>query len=271
MSNTFQIKRGDGAPTKEQLKPYELGYDKKNNQLYIGLEEKDPEPISAGAPKIPYTIITKTRESSGRIKPIEIRCKNLQPNTDYVIKAYTLQRDRGHSYREWRHPLNFVYNQDSGFTEEQLALLEKTGIYSGYKNIAGKPFDGKSTDKIHPSVPTWMGNGGVLRTEWHFTSDELGSDCKFDLDLNAWVLDLLKGNESAQEGFYEGADVWTLMGVGNKSYDNRSRLFQFRIETADGKTIGESKNTVKIGSAIFLVENGNISWNDSGISYVSVI
>jgi hypothetical protein len=61
------------------------------------------------------------------------------------------------------------------------------------------------------------------------------------------------------------------MGVGNKSYNNRNRLFQFRIETADGKTIGESKNTVKIGSAIFLIENGNISWDNSGISYVSVI
>lgn len=269
MSNTFQIKRGDGAPTKEQLKPYELGYDKKNNQLYIGLEEKDPEPVGAGVSKTPYTVITKTRES--QTQTIEIRCKNLQPNTDYVIKAYTLQRDRGHSYREWRHPLNFLYSQDSGFSEQQKALLEKTGTYSGYKNIANKPFDGRLTDKIHPSVPTWMGNGGVLRTEWHFTSDELGSDFKFDLDLNAWVLDLLKGNESAQKDFYNGADVWTLMGVGNKSYNNRNRLFQFRIETADGESIGESKNTVKIGSAIFLVENGNISWNNSGISYVSVI
>lgn len=38
MANTFTIKRGAGAPADGVLEAFELGYDKTNNNLYIGLE-----------------------------------------------------------------------------------------------------------------------------------------------------------------------------------------------------------------------------------------
>lgn len=326
MGNTILIKHGAGAPTSEQLQPYELGFDKTNKKLYIGVEDGEPELLrpdsvakadeaqkafADGNGKIiaetyiqdlkieeekiivtkngeeieigdidspsknPYTVITKPRHSKENsqegTKILEILCKNLQPNTNYIIKLYTLQRNRGHSYREWRHPVNIEYSPENGYTEEQQALLDASGIYSGYRNIAGQPFDGTHPDQFHPHVPEWMPNNGVLKTEWHFISDEKGSDYKLSLDLNAWILDLLKLNNSLLEApEYEGAQVWTLMGVGNSYYNSRSRLFQFRVESQDGKKLGTAKNTVRIGSAIFLVRNGQLSLEESGVSYLSI-
>lgn len=335
MGNTILIKHGAGAPTSEQLQPYELGFDKTDKKLYIGVEDGEPELLrpdsvakadyadkaryadeaqkasTDGNGKIiaetyiqdlkieeekiivtkngeeikigdidspsknPYTIITKPRRSKENsaegIKALEIICKNLQPNTNYIIKLYTLQRERGRSYREWRHPANIEYSPENGYTEEQQALLENSGLYSGYRNIAGEPFDEAHLDSLHPQVPNWMPNNGVLKTEWHFTSDEKGSDYKLSLDLNTWILDLLKLNNFLLDApEYEGAQVWTLMGVGNSYYNSRSRLFQFRIESQDGKKLGNAKNTVRIGSAIFLVRNGQLSSAESGVSYLSI-
>ena len=326
MGNTILIKHGAGAPTSEQLQPYELGFDKADKKLYIGIEDGEPELLrpdsvakadeaqkafADGNGKIiaetyiqdlkieeekiivtkngeeikvgdidspsknPYTIITKPRRSKENVqdgtKILEILCKNLQPNTDYVIKLYTLQRNRGRSYREWRHPINIEYSSESGYTEEQQELLTNSGAYSGYKNIAGQPFDGTQLDQFHPQVPNWMPNNGVLKTEWHFTSDEKGSDYTLILDLNTWILDLLKLNNILMNTpDYKGAQVWTLMGIGNGYYNSRNRLFQFRIESEDGNKLGSAKNTVRIGSAIFCVREEKLSLEESGISYLSI-
>lgn len=335
MSNTILIKHGAGAPTSEQLQPYELGFDKTDKKLYIGVEDGEPELLrpdsvakadyadkaqqadeaqkafADGNGKIiaetyiqdlkieeekiivtkngeeteignidspsqnPYTVITKPRRSKENAqegtKILEILCKNLQPNTNYVIKLYTLQRNRGRSYREWRHPINIEYSSESGYTEEQQELLENSGAYSGYRNIAGQPFDGAHLDQLHPQVPNWMPNNGVLKTEWHFTSNEKGSDYKLNLDLNTWILDLLKlNNLLADAPDYEGVQVWTLMGIGNRYYDSRNRLFQFRIESEDGKKLGSTKNTVRIGSAIFRIKEEELSLEESGIFYLSI-
>lgn len=47
MSNTIQIKHGEGLPDDGVLKPYELGFDTERQALYIGNENQEPAPVIA--------------------------------------------------------------------------------------------------------------------------------------------------------------------------------------------------------------------------------
>ena len=47
MSNTIQIKHGEGLPDDGVLKPYELGFDTERQALYIGNESQEPAPVIA--------------------------------------------------------------------------------------------------------------------------------------------------------------------------------------------------------------------------------
>lgn len=257
MSNVIQIKHGNGVPD-GKLAPYELGYSDDKKELYIGgqLDENNQygQAISLNpgtAPTlsaVPTTTLLKSKSSDSTSQILDIYCHNLQKNTPYKLYLYTLQKTRGNASRYWRHPNNRPsWNQE---TDE----LER-GRFSGYANLAGeKMYPDPKDDTLFPWVPDWMPKGGVLQTEWNFTTGNKDTYV-FNLNLCEWILDLLK--------YREDDDKWILMGLTKKN--NLSRLFQFKVVSPDG-SVGNTNNIL----ALSRVERGNQDEALCHIGYFSI-
>jgi hypothetical protein len=52
MANKIIIKNGSGAPGAGTLQSSELGFDKENKKLYIGLEGEDVAPLLVNPPEV---------------------------------------------------------------------------------------------------------------------------------------------------------------------------------------------------------------------------
>ena len=239
MGNTIQIKRGAGAPANGVLAEGELGIDLSTNTLYVGKKAEDnktvSEPITGRANSTKTTLIKPNRyytqdpETNEKIKhkysatnrQIIIRCSNLVPGQKYTIELYTLQRAKGTASKTWRHHSTTPPPEDTRLT----------GHCLGYRNIL------LTEDKdVNRDCPAWMQKRGVLQTEWEITAT--GTTTDYVLNLNTWILDLLKPN----------GEVWSLMGISRgNALIGASRLFQFRVRDAQGN-VGQTESILSLGA-----------------------
>lgn len=171
-----------------------------------------------------HTTLYKTpaiRDYGGHIiepKRIYVNCHNLTPGKKYKIRLYGRQRCRGAGNKGWKRINQWNY------------IEQKTGYAALYHaQTLG------DADSPLPAVPSWMSNGGILKSEWEFTATD--TTYGFDLNIYSWILDLLKpeGGKSTTS--------WKLIGVRGEE----SRLFQFRIYDIEDDYEGEAKDFLKIG------------------------
>lgn len=236
MSNTIQIKRGEGRPD-GKLAPYELGFDTSTQQLYIGgpLTEDNQYGsailINSAGVNL-ETAIMKTVDSKENEQILQVYCKGVIPGKKYTILLYTMQKSHGNASRYWRHPSNTIPDE---------LIKSVRGRFTGYANLAGEPTlpDG---DIVFPSAPEWMKRNGVLQTEWSFEIDEETPPI-FELNLNNWINDLLKPVSATEPN-----GTWDLIGLAHKHQKKASRMFQFRIKDDETGVIGEATNFVTLSN-----------------------
>lgn len=230
MSNTIQIKRGPGRPKQGGLNPYELGFDIIHEKLYIGLE--DGSNIEIVNP--PKATLLKSKDRAEEPRMLKVYCDGLIPGRAYTLLLYTLQRSRRNASRYWRHPLNEIPDGN---------IIKNRGKFTGYANLANSSLGGKQFG----DVPNWMGNYGVLRTEWSFVPVE--DHHVIEINLNLWLQDLLKPKESESQ-------EWVMIGLPNRQQDRSSRLFTFRVRDDATQQIGMNTNFMALSDVTMNLGEG---------------
>lgn len=85
MANKIIIKNGDGAPGADTLQSSELGFDKENKKLYIGLEGENTSPLLVNPPEV--TVDLNGASSSEIIQTINADSLGGVPASDYLTEA----------------------------------------------------------------------------------------------------------------------------------------------------------------------------------------
>lgn len=91
MANTIIIKNGSSAPGAGTLQSSELGFDKENKKLYIGLEGENTEPLLVNPPEVTIDLDGTSPEEVANIQkpqsPMQYDGKSFYPltSTDQVI------------------------------------------------------------------------------------------------------------------------------------------------------------------------------------------
>lgn len=211
---------------------------------YAGTEEEFAAALAGLTPSAGmHTALARSK------RILHIMCSGLSLGKDYAVHLYALVRRRGNQQDLWRHPSNV--NTGKGYTGK------------GYANLVGQYYksDRNKATSVYPAVPEWMPNSGILQTEWLFTA-EAGTH-SLQIDLEQWILPMLKPLNAS---FDNGCG---LIGVANRC--SAPLLMQFRVVRLSDGAVGQSSDTLRIGSAVadgIRVSDGAIA---KGSLYCSII
>ena len=230
------LKIGDGISPWNKLEAIGAGEASVSGDdyIYIGTEYPEDAPVGSlfinesedGAeepeelgPMEAYTTITSNwavkKDKLVSPKYLNIHCHNLVPGEQYKIYLYNAQRQRGWSFKGWRHAPNYDFD-DARSNIKRL----------GYGNLA-KMYPGAFPPKHEEDYKNY------LQTEWDVPVDNDGT-YTLSLDYANWFSPMFKSTSPI-----------TLVGAPKgKSF---ALWYKFKIIRIRDGAIGQCDNIVKIG------------------------
>lgn len=184
------------------------------NEGEEGADEPKIEPMEA------YTTITSNWAKDEKDRPappkfLNIHCHNLVPGEQYKIYLYNTQRQRGLSFKGWRHAPNYDF-------DDSVSNISRLG-YGKLTSADPDRFPEKDVENYKK----------YLQTEWDIPVNNDGS-YTLTLNYNEWIAPMIKLT-----------DPITLVGA------PKGRTFalwyKFKIIRVKDGAIGQCDNIVKIG------------------------
>lgn len=230
------LKIGDGISSWNKLEAIGAGETSVSGDdyIYIGTEYPEDAPIGSlfinesedGAEEPEkldsmeaYTTVTSNwavkKDELISSKCLNIQCHNLVPGEQYKIYLYNVQRQRGLSFKGWRHAPNYDF-------DDTHSNIKRLG-YGSLEKIDSDRFPKKDVENYKK----------YLQTEWDIPVNNDGS-YTLTLNYSEWIAPMIKLT-----------DPITLVGAPKGR--NFALWYKFKIVRVRDGAIGQCDNIVKIG------------------------